>query len=206
MSLKLLIIRHGETYSNKEGKLDGQSDTQLTPKGIQQAKKLSKIIEKEKITKVYCSPLKRSYDTVNISTSHNNQQIEIEKSLIEINCGKCTLMSISQITNLYPKLIQGWADLSDPRFPNGENLKDVQVRVIPFIKKIISQHKSGTILIGGHGAVNIAILGYFLNIPQGLCWKIEQENCCLNEIFIDSDGFKIKKINYTCHLGVLKKS
>ncbi|MFC1659772.1 histidine phosphatase family protein [Pseudomonadota bacterium] len=40
----LYIVRHGETVWNKEGKIQGQCDSPLTSKGIEQAKHYSKIL------------------------------------------------------------------------------------------------------------------------------------------------------------------
>ena len=53
-----------------------------------------------------------------------------------------------------------------------------------------------TILLVGHGSLNIGIIGHYLRIPYGLRFKIGQGNCCINELVIEDDDFSIKKINY----------
>lgn len=204
---RLLIIRHGETDSNKAGKLDGQSETKLTEEGIYQAKALAELLKNEKIDVVYSSPLNRAKETAKIVLGYqNNININLEPLLKEIDCGTCTLMMRDDVVKKFPKLVEEWNNLSDPVFPKGENLRDVQQRVMPFIRQIVKAYVGKTILISGHGTINRAILGAFLEIPAGLCWKLDQSNCCLNEIIFKDGDFIVKKINYVCPFGVLKKS
>lgn len=203
---RLLIIRHGETDSNKAGKMDGQSETKLTEEGLRQAKALAELLKNEEINVAYSSPLNRAKETAKIAlTYHAKINIVLEPLLKEIDCGTCTLLMRDDVIKKFPELVEGWKDLSDPAFPNGESLRDVQKRAMPFIKQIIKKHKGKTILISGHGTINRAIIGAFLEIPAGLCWKLDQSNCCLNEIVFKGDDFTVKKINYV-PFGVLKKS
>ncbi len=64
--MKLIIIRHGETLGNVNNYPEGQSDGELSPLGIQQAKKLAKRLQKTPIDIAYCSDLGRAVDTAKI--------------------------------------------------------------------------------------------------------------------------------------------
>ncbi len=61
--MELHLIRHGETNWNKEGRVQGQSESQLTKPGIQQAKKLGERIADIQFDKVYCSSSLRTRQT-----------------------------------------------------------------------------------------------------------------------------------------------
>ncbi|HIH31890.1 TPA: histidine phosphatase family protein [Candidatus Woesearchaeota archaeon] len=196
MKTRLIIVRHGETDSNKEGRLDGQHETMLTPNGIKQANALSERLSKEEINLIVSSPLKRAQDTANIIRKHHKLEIKTIPEFIEIDCGICTLMKRDEVITKYPELHKGWINLTDPKFPRGENLKDVEKRAIPKLKEIINKNMGKTILLVGHGSLNIGIIGHYLRIPYGLRFKIGQGNCCINELVIEDDDFSIKKINY----------
>ncbi|HOI18644.1 MAG TPA: histidine phosphatase family protein [Candidatus Woesearchaeota archaeon] len=202
---RVLIIRHGETDSNLAGKLDGQVETTLTEKGIAQAEQLGELLAEEQIDIAFASPLNRSQETAKIVLKHHGVEIVTEQTMMEIDCGDCTLRFRDDVIKEFPDLAKGWEEQVDPPFPNGESLRDVQARVMPFIKKILKEHEGKTILLSGHGALNRAIIGAFLEVPAGLCWNIDQSNCCLNEISFRGDKYTVKRVNHDPALGVLKK-
>ena len=61
--MRLVFVRHGQTYANAEERLQGRDDTELSPTGRAQAEKLSRRFEEEEFspTHVYSSPLRRHY-------------------------------------------------------------------------------------------------------------------------------------------------
>lgn len=182
MKTILLIVRHGQTELNLEHKMDGQKDTSLTDLGLEQTKKLGEFLSNQKIDIVYSSPLSRAIKTAEsiIKCQTNKLKINIVDSLKEINCGECTNLSRDEVAVKFPKLIQEWNKNTDPPFPDGENLRDVEARALPVIKSLIYKHPGKTILISGHGSLNVAIIGYFLQIPHAMRFKIRQDNCCVN--------------------------
>ncbi len=195
MKTILFLTRHGQTEWNFEHKLDGQEDTQLTAKGIKQAQQLATHLKKEHIDAIICSPLSRSKKTAEMISDQVKAPIHEYKELIEIDCGKCTGRTKKEIKDIFPKLIKEWDEDTDPQFPNGENMQDVENRVVPIFKKIVEQFKGKTIVMVGHGTVNLAFIGQLLEIPPAVRFKISQSNCCINEIHFSNEDFSIKSIN-----------
>lgn len=62
--LNILFVRHGETQDNIDRMLQGHRDTDLTPKGHEQAKVLAKQFQGQHIDAIYHSPLKRITQTI----------------------------------------------------------------------------------------------------------------------------------------------
>ena len=85
--LKLIIVRHGVTEWNKEGRLQGKKDIPLSKEGEEQADKLAKRLKDEKIDKIYASPLKRACKTAEIINKYHKLPINIEDGLREISYG-----------------------------------------------------------------------------------------------------------------------
>lgn len=72
-SLRLLIVRHGETDCNVQGIIQGQMDTDLNQVGRQQAKYVAEALAVEDVDEVYASPLRRAKDTADaIVSEHPN--------------------------------------------------------------------------------------------------------------------------------------
>ena len=69
MSLRFIIVRHGETVWNKEDRIQGHINIDLTEKGIEQAKSNAETLKGEKIDAIYSSDLSRAI----VTTEHINK-------------------------------------------------------------------------------------------------------------------------------------
>lgn len=182
MKTTLLIVRHGQTNLNVQHRMDGQADTSLTQIGLNQIEKLSLFLSKYKIDCVYSSPLSRSLKTAEAIIKHQNTPLSVNliNDFREIDCGDCTGLTHDEVIQKFPRLSIEWSKNTDPPFPNGESLRDVEARAMPMIDQILSVDVGKTILISGHGSLNVAIIGHFLQIPPAIRFKLRQDNCCLN--------------------------
>lgn len=187
MKTTLLIIRHGQTNLNLQHRMDGQADTLLTQTGLDQIEKLSLFLSKYKIDCVYSSPLSRSLKTAETIIKHQNTTLSINKinDFREIDCGDCTGLTHTEVIQKFPQLSIEWDKNTDPPFPNGESLRDVEARAMPIIEQILSVDAGKTILISGHGSLNVAIIGHYLQMPPAIRFKLRQDNCCLNILEFD---------------------
>lgn len=65
-NVRLYFVRHGETYFNKYGKMQGWSDTPLTEKGIAVAGQTGMVLKDVKFERIISSDLGRTIATANI--------------------------------------------------------------------------------------------------------------------------------------------
>src|SRR5437879_13343918 len=61
--VRILLVRHGETVFNVEGRWQGQSDSPLTERGLAQARELARALAEVSIAAIYSSDLGRAIDT-----------------------------------------------------------------------------------------------------------------------------------------------
>ena len=59
----VVLVRHGQTAWNAEGRLQGQKDVDLNGCGLQQARSIAQVLQRIPIAQIYCSDLKRCVDT-----------------------------------------------------------------------------------------------------------------------------------------------
>lgn len=71
-----------------EGKVQGRADIELNEKGLEQAIQTSKILAKEEIDLIICSPLKRTKQTADIININRNIPIIYDDSIIERDFGE----------------------------------------------------------------------------------------------------------------------
>jgi broad specificity phosphatase PhoE len=111
------------------------------------------------------------------------------RELRELNIGVWEGLTWQEIQATWP---DGWqarlADLVNYRVPEGENLLDVETRVMPVIHEVVERHTGQELLLVGHGGVNRIILLNAIGAPLAGMFNIEQSYGCYNIIDYYADG------------------
>jgi len=85
--MKIMLVRHGLTFWNTIGKMQGSSDVQLSPDGLHQARLLAAHCPFHTADAIYSSPLSRAVDTAEILASKFNLHVQIIPELRETSFG-----------------------------------------------------------------------------------------------------------------------
>ena len=178
--MKLFIARHGETDGNVNELACGVSESLLTEKGRMQAQVLAKQLhenkEKNNITAIYVSPLKRARDTA----AYIEQALQLtavqDARLQEINFGTFEGKPWNNPDFLYihknPFL----------KFPAGESFAQVAHRAYGIIEDVKRKHMgNGNILFVCHGIFTAAAYTYFKPLSTEELLGLEIKNCQLLE-------------------------
>lgn len=161
MKTELIYFVHGTTYDNASKKCSGWKQVELNELGREQALNLGKVNKDIKFDVIFTSDLIRAIDSANIAFP-NVKKIQ-DKRLRECNYGDLD----GEDKNLIV-----YEDHIDVPFPNGESLKDVEVRVQSFINDILKEYKGKTIGIVAHRAPQLA----FEVITKNINWETANEN------------------------------
>jgi len=204
MITRIILARHGETQWNKEGRYQGQIDTDLSDKGYEQAKLLGEALKNVHIDHIYASPLKRAYETAYAVAKLKSMEVQQIEGITEINHGKWEGMLAKEIAEEYGELVNQWhTNPRDVQMPDGENLYDVQSRAMETLKEIVANHHGETVLIVSHDATLKAIICGVLEIDLKNFWQIKQDNTCINVLEFVNDTCRIQLLNDTCHMDQL---
>jgi broad specificity phosphatase PhoE len=172
--LKLILIRHGETYWNHERRVQGgDSDIELNDTGLEQARKLAAFLENEPIAAILSSPLQRAIATAEVIASHHQLPVEIDQGLRELKVGELEGMSFSNLSTTFSQfLIQWWQEGGPRKLPNGESLVELQQRAWKAVERLLERRKTNpehsegtTVIIVSHYFVTLAIILKALNLP-----------------------------------------
>lgn len=206
MAIKLLLIRHGESYSNVQKKFSGFQDVDLTKKGIWQAERLAYRLKKVSVDAVYCSDLKRAIYTADIVFGNRDMDMLINPNLREMNFGIWEGMTFEEIKLKEGTKFTSWLENPDEKsiIPQGESLAILNERVMTEVNRILQEHKNEekdkTVAIVCHGGTIRIILCNALNLELKNLWFIKQKSTALNIIdYYDNRGF-ISLLNDTSHL------
>lgn len=171
----MVIIRHGESEWNLRGKWTGWTDVGLTEKGARDAEEIGKIITDFDFDEVYVSALKRSEETFQgiirgLGRPEMNQLPKTaDTALNERDYGIYTGKNKWEVKeevgeDEFTLIRRGW----DNVIPEGENLKQVYERVIPYFKaEILPKLQAGeTVLLVAHGNSIRALIKYLDSISD----------------------------------------
>jgi len=137
----IILIRHGETNWNVEGRYQGQADPPLNTRGFDQAHELADKLADCKFNMIYTSPLKRAFQTAKIIADQLQIPMHADDRMSEINQGDWQTRLRSEIESMYPELFRRWeAEPWAITPPGGEHLTEVQSRVYAAIDDIVDHH------------------------------------------------------------------
>jgi len=195
MICKLFVFRHAETTDNRRDLFSGWRDPVLTPKGLQQAQEIAKQLSREKIDYAFTSHLKRARKTLEIVLErHPAVPVFVDDRLIE-RCygelqGKNKLKLSKEQPEWYAQVHRGY----DFPPPNGESLKMVETRTLPFVVELEAwlRRNPGNVAISSHGNSLRPIRRVFENLSFKEMLQIEspQDQAISYALRIHSVQFK----------------
>lgn len=152
MKTKLVVVRHGESMCNLEGRLQGQYDSPLSPLGIRQAWACGEYLSSWHFDAAYSSDLSRANNTAKmIAERHPGLEVSKVAALREIFFGKWQNMLPSEIAVKYADDYAEWkTGRWGVRPTGGETLAEVAERACTAVWEIAARHAGGTVLIVTH--------------------------------------------------------
>ncbi len=204
---RMILVRHGETDWNKEGRFQGQIDVPLNSNGKKQAFAAGQFLKGVNFDKVFSSCMSRPTETAKIILGANSTlAIQAKNDLKEISHGLWEGKLESEIKSDWGELLLAWqTSPENVQMPEGESIKDVSVRAIKCwaaIRKSLLPHE--TVLIVAHDAVNKTILCNLLGLSDSDIWKIKQGNGAISIVDISEENNLpdiVSCLNITSHLG-----
>lgn len=156
--MKIYVTRHGETQWNREGRLQGWKNSNLTQNGIENAKKLGESLKDIDFDCIYCSPLGRAVDTANYIRGDKDTKIITVDELREMNFGSWEGMEHARVEELYTtQSFNLWnkPHLYEPI--DGESFQELFDRVNKALNDIIKNSTAENVLLVSHAVVIKAI-------------------------------------------------
>lgn len=157
---KIILARHGETYSNRDVRIMGRTDSPLTPEALIVAEQLAGVITKENPEAVYCSPLGRAVSSAAIYTKGLHVAVFIREALAELSCGQWEGRTLAEVNPASGRLRSSWEE----RPPGGESYQDAEPRAATIIEEICSAESPKTVLVVSHAGFNRVLLKLLLQM------------------------------------------
>ncbi|SOB93849.1 probable phosphoglycerate mutase [Ureibacillus xyleni] len=193
--VELYFIRHGETEWNKEGRLQGWLNSELTENGRDQVKALQQELQHIKFNAVYSSPLQRAVETANILVGET-ARIKLDDRLREIHLGSWQGRKIADI----------WEEDYDRYFAycnkpqcykpdSGESFLQVSARMTDLLMDCSNKYKEGKILFITHAVAIRALLLNVLGLECDRIWNIEEiDGASVTKLVVENNQITVQYI------------
>lgn len=165
MKLKIYLFRHGMTADNEEGVFSGWRDVSLNRRGIRDAKIVALRLRDKKFTLAFQSDLLRSKQTLReVLKFHKHVKVITDSRIKERNYGNLQGKTHLEIVQKHGvRKYDSWHRSYEHRPPSGESMKDVEIRVLKFIKDLIEimRDEKVNVVVSAHGNSMRAFRRYF---------------------------------------------
>jgi broad specificity phosphatase PhoE len=145
----LLLVRHGETDWNREGRWQGQSDTPLNEVGRKQAARLA--AELDGVDVVYSSDLARARETADILAARLGLPVRVDRRLRERSFGRWEGKTGPEIEAEFATEHARWVAGVGAGAADAEPPAEFAGRVRAFVQEVLERHPDETVLVVAHG-------------------------------------------------------
>ncbi len=186
----LLLIRHGETDWDRQGRYDGHTDLRLNAAGRAQAIAVARGLTSPRCHAIVSSPLARAWETSQVIAEKTRvRRLSVDNELIEREYGEVEGLTITDRLLRWP----------DGEWPGLEELIDVQDRALTALMEIASTYQGKRIAVVTHNGVINAVLTYLSGGTHGI-GKTTLYSGGITTILHDAEGLRIESVNQTLHM------
>ena len=127
--MQIILVRHGATDWNLQGRCQGSTDRALSDTGVRQAEQIATLLSGEKINAIYSSRLRRAHQTATLISQPHNLPVLIEDNIRELDHGELEGLTFNEIKEKYSDFLLRWrSEPAEICVPGGERLDVVAAR------------------------------------------------------------------------------
>jgi len=204
----VILVRHGETIWNLEGRVQGHGNSGLSDLGKRQAELLADRLVKRGIDVVYSSDLQRALDTIAPYLAMSGKTATSTEALREKCFGEWEGLTRADLEAGFADVWHRYHVLREihTAVPGGESWDEVHARTVAFVRSVVVEQGAGrTVLMVGHGGALRPIILHALRAPLTSLTHLSVDNAGLTELhFKTPDDGRVVTLNDCSHLEGLR--
>jgi glucosyl-3-phosphoglycerate phosphatase len=195
----LVLVRHGATIWNAEGRFTTRTDVELSPEGVEQAAAAARdLAAAVAIDRVVCSPLGRARATGEAiaDAAPGSPPVTVDERLREIDAGPFEGLTGAEIeAGPLAAEFHRWRSETDPTWPDGaEPYESVLPRAASFFADV--RDLPGTTVAATHGSLaRVLVTAVVLGVPPGLHRRMWLDHCHCAVVALDQSPPRLMALN-----------
>jgi probable phosphoglycerate mutase len=195
---RLVLVRHGATVWNAEGRFTTRTDVELSPEGVDQAAAAARAFAATEIDRVVCSPLMRARATGEAiaAAAPGRPPVTVDERLREIDAGPFEGLTGAEIeAGELAAAFHRWRAETDPVWPDGAESYDSAVaRASSFFADV--RDLPGTTVAATHGSLaRVLVTAVVLGIAPGLHRRMWLDHCHCAVVALDHSPPRLVALN-----------
>ena len=183
---RFIVVRHGETEWNRQGRYQGHLDSPLTPVGHAHGRALADRLARHRFTALYSSDLGRARRTAELVAGRTGHAVLLDARLRERNLGIFQGLTKAEVKGGFPAEYR-LHKTPDFVIPQGESARQRFECAVSCFEELARIHASEQIVVVTHGGVISAMLRHVLGIPLEAPRRFARANASWNR-FVHHEG------------------
>jgi broad specificity phosphatase PhoE len=190
-----LLVRHGETAWNREGRVMGCNLVELNDLGRAQMEAATALVRAIWPDLIVTSPLVRARQSAEIiAAGLSGAQIVEEPQIAEVRYGRWEGMTYHELIDDQDYITYRKSPLQSPT-PGGETIQEVQQRGVEAVKRFLSANGGHRVIFVSHGDIIRTVLCHFMGLDLKNFHRIRIDNAAVSAVHVAGDFAEVKFLN-----------
>ena len=193
-AVNLILVRHGLTDWNEQGRLLGRTHVELNASGRAQAEAVANALCSDKVHAVLASPLRRAQETAEPIARRLGLLVETDSDLDEVWLGRWIGKTWGEIRN-EPDIRSFGSDplhVSDAFEPAAQ----VRERVLRLAERLRQAHHGHTLVLVSHGDPLRVLVSHYLSMPLASYRSLQIANGSISRLRLFDGGAQLQLLNW----------
>lgn len=200
-STRFIVVRHGETAWNAQGRIQGHLDSPLNEEGLAQAILVGERLARESIDTILCSDLGRVLQTVQPLADRVGIEPVRHAQLRERCLGIFQGLTSAECQARHPGDYARFHGRDvDHVVPGSESIRQVYARVSTFFDAKAREHAGSTVVVVTHGGIIDALYRHVTGTPLEKLRDFPIYNASLNWMCWEADRWQLERWGDISHL------
>ena len=201
--MRLHLVRHGQTASNRDGIGLGRADVPLTEHGRRQARAAVERLAREPLARVLASPLARAAAIASPLAARAGVPLETRDELIELDVGETEGLPLAEIAARFPAFTDAWRgpDAVRTPMPGGESLAELATRLEPLATELLAlPDGGGDVAVVSHNFVLRVLVCRLLGVDPDAFRSLAVDLASISTLSTRRGRVVAERLNDRCHL------
>ncbi|WP_240937887.1 histidine phosphatase family protein [Nocardioides sp. JQ2195] len=174
----VILVRHGVTPHTKHKRFSGglaSSNPGLSDEGREQVSAAAAWLKPiaADIDAVIASPVRRTLESAEIIAAELGHEIEVEPGFAEMEFGTWDGLTFSEVAEKYQDDLDAWLGSLDVAAGGGESFREVQVRVLAGLDRLLDSHAGQTVVVVSHVTPIKTLVSHVVGAPLEAVYRME---------------------------------
>lgn len=194
----LILVRHGQTDWNREGRVMGFNPIPLNTTGREQVARAAEFLKPLTVAAVYSSPIQRAMESAQLLAEEFSLSVTPFEAVKEINYGDWVNTTFAEIKKADADLYERYQrEPSQMQVPGGEAPLHVQERAVAGMQQLIKRHATENVIVVSHADVIKVIVAHFLGLSIDSMMRIGCDNASVSVVSVgENQKVRVGLVNH----------